>query len=635
MRRAAPSGCVNPALSETLAGVFAVLPEALASKTARQKLEPLMQSLPPFYSGGFECRLGRGDGPVDLQLCLRRDDSLTELLTAPLREALRLMLPDKPVWRALDTLLANWRQRDLEELWIEFDERKDGWRPSVFLGLPQEAEGRALHRVVAQLDFLLGVESRQGLRANVERCHAACPDGVFISHVGLMLGRKGTGLRLNVKRLRPDTLPRYLEAVGWPGEHDDVLPLAKALFDASDRITLTLDVGECLTPDLGLECVAGPKRQAWQRLLDLLVARGLCRPEARDGVLDWPLSLKPTALDPPWPADLMRAALLAPPQTFVGIDLHLSHVKVAFRPGGVTEAKGYLWFAHSAPPANLQTDPALALYHAWSPPGPLLERVRTCFAYLTDIYLSYLGTTFQAWLFEADGDVAASNIRLAQRAGVKDGMRVLDAGCGVGGPAMDIAGAFDVTIEGITICPRQVAVGTRLVEAARLGSRISIREGDYHHLPWPDDWFDVVLFLESSNHTEDPVSLFREVNRVLRPGGQLYIIDTCTPPVELLDSAARRAVELFDHLFADNTRSLPATHAALEAAGFSAIETADLTGQVSARRWDEASWRIREGERSLTPFGAAHHVVYPTPDGLPPIFCGEVRAVKPKGEGIT
>jgi SAM-dependent methyltransferase len=100
-----------------------------------------------------------------------------------------------------------------------------------------------------------------------------------------------------------------------------------------------------------------------------------------------------------------------------------------------------------------------------------------------DLYLQYAGTTFQAGYLVSRGEkpeARNSNLLMAAEAGIRPGSRVLDAGCGVCGPAIDIATHLaGVSIVGITISPQQVLTGKTLVREAGLRIRQMI-SGTYH-----------------------------------------------------------------------------------------------------------------------------------------------------------
>ncbi len=158
--------------------------------------------------------------------------------------------------------------------------------------------------------------------------------------------------------------------------------------------------------------------------------------------------------------------------------------------------------------------------------GSSPDAIRALYDRLSPTFLRCAGPTFQAGLVRrGDGseDPASSNRALAERAGVRPGDRILDAGCGVGGPACDIAAAYaDVRVDGLTISGVQVGMAEERARSAGLSERLRFAEGDYHALPFPDDSFDVVLYLESSEYSADLDLLFAEAARVVRPGGAVY-----------------------------------------------------------------------------------------------------------------
>jgi ubiquinone/menaquinone biosynthesis C-methylase UbiE len=182
---------------------------------------------------------------------------------------------------------------------------------------------------------------------------------------------------------------------------------------------------------------------------------------------------------------------------------------------------------------------------------------------------------------EAEAPTVASNLALAADAGVLPGHRVLDAGCGVCGPAVDIARHHpEVTVDSVTLSPRQAEAARGRVEEAGLGGRVRVHVGDYHALPFADGEFDVALFLESACYSYDPAALFREVARVLRPGGRVLVKDVFRRAGDFPPEVEAQFDE-FNRLY--RSRISPAAHfaAAMEGAGLVDIAVEPLAPRMS------------------------------------------------------
>lgn len=102
---------------------------------------------------------------------------------------------------------------------------------------------------------------------------------------------------------------------------------------------------------------------------------------------------------------------------------------------------------------------------------------------------------------------------------VHAGMKILDAGCGQGVLAVDIARHEDVHVTGVTIVPLEVKKSLKLAKRAGVSSQTDFIEGDYHQLPFPDNSFDRVYAVETLSHAYDLKLALKELHRVLRPGG--------------------------------------------------------------------------------------------------------------------
>jgi sterol 24-C-methyltransferase len=115
---------------------------------------------------------------------------------------------------------------------------------------------------------------------------------------------------------------------------------------------------------------------------------------------------------------------------------------------------------------------------------------------------------------------------LCLRLGLLPGMKVLDLGCGVGGPMRNFAIFTGASIEGITINQYQVNIGNKYNAANGLSHLCRLVQGDFQKLShWPNEYFDRAYAIEATCHSPNRVECFNEVSRVLKPGGMFCVLD--------------------------------------------------------------------------------------------------------------
>ncbi|HEY1419045.1 MAG TPA: methyltransferase domain-containing protein [Myxococcaceae bacterium] len=119
---------------------------------------------------------------------------------------------------------------------------------------------------------------------------------------------------------------------------------------------------------------------------------------------------------------------------------------------------------------------------------------------------------------------------LGGRLGLSPGQKVLELGCGVGGPARHLAEDFGVHVTGVTIVPYQVERARVLTRRAGLDDLCSFVVGDFNRLDDRSESFDAVYTIEACCHAEDRRRPFGEAFRVLRPGGCFSGYDWCLLP---------------------------------------------------------------------------------------------------------
>lgn len=175
-----------------------------------------------------------------------------------------------------------------------------------------------------------------------------------------------------------------------------------------------------------------------------------------------------------------------------------------------------------------------------------------------------------------DPDQVAARAAYLELVGVAAGARVLDAGCGSGAVARDVARRVGRTgrVVGLDPSPALLAVAAELLEREGLADAIELRLGDARALPFPDADFDVVLAVTTLAHVPGAERAIPELVRVARPGGRVGIFDLDADGVILAhpDRALTRRIiaAAADHLIVDGwlARRLPAV---LAEAGLAAI----------------------------------------------------------------
>ena len=102
------------------------------------------------------------------------------------------------------------------------------------------------------------------------------------------------------------------------------------------------------------------------------------------------------------------------------------------------------------------------------------------------------------------------------------GGRGLDVGCGTGKFTRSLAALFR-EVSGIDVKAKSIA--TAKEDAAAAGVAIDFRVASGGKIPYPDAWFDTVVFSNSLHHMPDPGEALREAVRVLQPDGILYVME--------------------------------------------------------------------------------------------------------------
>ena len=120
------------------------------------------------------------------------------------------------------------------------------------------------------------------------------------------------------------------------------------------------------------------------------------------------------------------------------------------------------------------------------------------------------------------GGLAATD-ELAELAGVEHGHRVLDVGCGVGGPARRLANKFGARVTGIELSRRLFETAVALTALVHMQDKVHLKHASALSLPFEDSTFDVVMMQHVAMQITEKDQLFGELTRTVVPGGRLAL----------------------------------------------------------------------------------------------------------------
>jgi SAM-dependent methyltransferase len=176
---------------------------------------------------------------------------------------------------------------------------------------------------------------------------------------------------------------------------------------------------------------------------------------------------------------------------------------------------------------------------------------------------------------------------------LRSGSRLLDVGCGSGGPALHLAETTGASVVGVDVLEEGIAAATAQAQDRDLDEQATFVRADAgKRLPFEDESFGAILSVDAMCHLPDRRNVLEEWHRLTSPAGRILFTDptVVTGLVTGTEIADRSAIGVYVFSVASMNEEL------LAEAGFDLLSREDLTESTAtvARRWADARQRFSE-----------------------------------------
>lgn len=170
--------------------------------------------------------------------------------------------------------------------------------------------------------------------------------------------------------------------------------------------------------------------------------------------------------------------------------------------------------------------------------------------------------------------------KIIREADLRNGQRVLDAGCGTGTLVFEIASLYPNTkVYGIDILQEHLEIAGRYRADFH---NVLLSRQDYLNLAFRNNFFDRIFFCESLVYAQDKNKLLSETYRTLKPEGKVIIADIFMLNVNLTEKEKLDLSNFNEEVGIPSFENLHLFIQKLQQLGFQNISFQDLTGNLSS-----------------------------------------------------
>lgn len=190
------------------------------------------------------------------------------------------------------------------------------------------------------------------------------------------------------------------------------------------------------------------------------------------------------------------------------------------------------------------------------------------------------GEDIHIGLYDETDDIREASRRTVEsmisRIGDLSGKRVVDLGSGYGGAARVVA-SKGAQVACLNLSKVENERNRKLNAEAGLADQIDVIDGSYDAMPFEPATFDVAWSQDAILHAPDRFAVLDEVARVLKPGG-LFVFHDPMQADGLSETSALKPI--YDRIHLPDLASIGFYRDALQARGFSEVETDEMTHQL-------------------------------------------------------
>lgn len=201
---------------------------------------------------------------------------------------------------------------------------------------------------------------------------------------------------------------------------------------------------------------------------------------------------------------------------------------------------------------------------------------------LKDVCVVYDGPEGLLWELIMGEQIHAGGMQssqaLAERAGIKAGMKGIDLCSALGAGCRFLVQNFEVTMCGLDATDTMHQKAVERAKTAGLEDKIEFKKGDVTAIPYEDAAFDFVWGEDAWCYVVDKGKLIEEAARVVKPGGVVAFTDWIEGPKGLADDEAARINTFMKFPYME---SLAGYKSLLEKNGLAVVETTDLTEEFA------------------------------------------------------